>query len=132
MATHSYICIEQPNGDILGVYCHNDGYLSNNGNILFNYYQERSKVERLLSFGSMSSLGAEIDPNRPHDFYNRQYDVCYFYCRDRGETLHPAIILNGCNLDDIEYIYIYGLDNKWRYCFDLNDELILLTPENID
>ena len=52
------------------------------------------------------------------DIQNEQEDVCVFYGRDRGETGNEPQIVNRDQLDKdifIEYVYVYDLDNKWRY-----------------
>lgn len=80
MATRSLICIQKNNpdkhgvsdGDIVGVYCHWDGYPSNNGKILKDYYHTTERVEKLLSFGGMSFLGETVDTTE-------------FYTRDKNE-----------------------------------------------
>ena len=52
------------------------------------------------------------------DILNEQEDVCVFYGRDRGETGNKPQIVTRDQLDKdifIEYVYVFGLDNKWRY-----------------
>lgn len=121
MSTRSYICIEQKDGTYKGSYCHSDGYLTYNGAMLIDHYQDRDKVEKLISYGDMSSLCENVDPNpnKPHSFDDRQEDVTVFYGRDRGEKNTEARIikLEDINSPDswIEHCYIYGLDNKWKY-----------------
>lgn len=123
MSTRSYICKENEDGTFTGVYCHSDGYLSYNGAMLLDHYSEREKVEHLISLGDLSLLCEKIDPDpaKPHSFdYNdRQEDVTVAYGRDRGETGIEAkeVKLNEFDSDDswIEYIYVYGKDDKWRY-----------------
>ena len=64
------------------VYCHWDGYLSNNGKILQAHY-DSAKANHLVSLGDLSSLGTTI--GEKHDFDVRT-DCCTFYGRDRDET----------------------------------------------
>ncbi len=123
MSTRSYICKENQDGTYTGIYCHSDGYLTYNGAMLLDYYQDREKVEKLISLGDMSILNEKIepDPDKEHsfDFDKRQEDVCVFYGRDRGEKGTEPKIVDLKDIDGpdswIEYCYIYGLDNKWRY-----------------
>jgi len=122
MSTRSYICIETTKGQYDGIYCHSDGYLTHNGAMLLDHYQDRKKVEKLISLGNLSCLCQNVDPNPnlPHsfDYSNRQDDVCVFYGRDRGETnqeAHPVTLENLADDPWIEYVYIFGLDNTWRY-----------------
>ena len=59
MATRSAIGIRH--GDVIkGIYAHWDGYVECNGRILFENYRDSVKVNRLISLGDLSSLGAEI------------------------------------------------------------------------
>ena len=47
MATRSTIAIQLENGSINQVYCHWDGYLSNNGKILMEYYNNAEIIKYL-------------------------------------------------------------------------------------
>ncbi len=122
MSTRSYICIENEDKTISGVYCHSDGYLTYNGAMLLDHYSDRDKVKELVSLGDLSTLLPKLHPDKdkPHsfDYEERQEDVCVFYGRDRGETgVEPTIVeLDKLDKDIfIEYVYVFGLDNKWRY-----------------
>lgn len=55
MATRSVIAKLDDRG-IQAIYCHNDGYLSNNGKILDQHYQNEVKVDNLIAQGDASSL----------------------------------------------------------------------------
>lgn len=134
MSTNSYICIEKEKGVYEGVRCHWDGCLDYNGVILYEHYQDREKVEKLISLGDMSCLGENVDPNpnKPHSFNEPQDDVCVFYGRDRGEseTEPKEVKLEKLNDDFwIEYIYVYTLDNKWKYFETGNRKIKLLDLE---
>lgn len=84
MATRSAIGMEK-DGKILAIYCHWDGYLENNGEILHRHYRTTEKIFQLLSHGDLSSLGAEI--GEKHDFHTREHtNWCKYYGRDRGEV----------------------------------------------
>jgi len=97
MATRSTIALEFADGTVGQVYCHWDGYLSNNGKILLNHYMDPFKVRELVDLGDVSSLGEEIGVKHPFDnpgsygtpayeAYNEQYgNMTKFYGRDRGE-----------------------------------------------
>lgn len=125
MATRSTIAIMKEDGSIDSIYCHNDGYFSNNGFLLYMYYQDPELIKKMISLGSMSSLEKSIDPiSKTHHFDNRDTDVCVFYHRDRGEDLHIA---QADSLDEFirignyeSYIYIYQESKRaWYY---LNDD----------
>jgi hypothetical protein len=114
--------MEQPDGRVMQVYCHWDGYLDHNGKILQEHYQDNAKVLALMLLGSISSLRPEI--GQAHDFdarYNkgdaREHWVVA-YGRDRGESDVDAQVFK--NFEDYvanhqyeEYEYIYRTDGRW-------------------
>jgi hypothetical protein len=71
MGTRSSISLYK-DGIVKTIYCHWDGYLSNNGRILVTSYNTIERVEELLSFGDCSSLDEDLSK-------------CEFYGRDRKE-----------------------------------------------
>lgn len=90
MATRSTIAIELADGTVKQVYCHWDGYLDHNGQILINHYKDAAKVESLVALGSISSLRNNV--GEKHDFDQsdepREKQWTTAYHRDRGEDLH--------------------------------------------
>ncbi len=116
MSTRSFICKELPDGSYYGIYCHNNGGLKNNGAMLLENYIEPSKIEELLALGDLSSLGAQIeDTDNPDDLTNK----CCSYSRDFGEDYEhnkPRVVsLRNARMSDIKYMYVFGIDGKWRY-----------------
>ncbi len=116
MSTHARIGKLLHDGTIKHIYCHADGYIEGGvGETLVDNYTDVAKIDELLSLGNVSSLGASIHPKGEHTFENREYDVCVFYGRDRGQIEESEI----CSLDDlleqkfIEYFYIYDGRNWW-------------------
>ena len=99
MATRSTIALEFADGTVEQVYCHWDGYLAHNGQILLKHYSDPFKLQRLIDLGALSSLSTEIgvkhafdNPGRygtpEHEAYRKQHEhMCLFYARDRGEDL---------------------------------------------
>ncbi len=83
MGTRSTIAIQNADGTVSGIYCHWDGYLSHNGQILQDHYADEAKVRELIALGNISSLGAEI--GTAHDFDAAPDGECNAYGRDRGE-----------------------------------------------
>lgn len=123
MATRSTIAMEQPDGKILQVYCHWDGYIDNNGKILQQHYQDKAKVYALMLLGSISSLRKEI--GMAHDFdarYDRDDEKAQWtvaYGRDRGEKDVDANVYKDfadyvANHQYEEYEYVYRLDGQWH------------------
>lgn len=102
MATRSWIGIKEKD-KIEVVYCHNDGYPSNQEPLLKNNYKNKSYIQDLLLQGCMSSLGPDIEN-------------CVFYHRDIGEKLagNESCIFD--RLEDAEggcdYMYLFE-NNKW-------------------
>ncbi len=115
MATRSTIALEYADGTVGQVYCHWDGYLDNNGKILYNHYQDPFKLRELLDLGDISSLSSEI--GAAHDFDERGAGTT-FYMRDRGETGCGQKMFN-CYEDYVlnhqheEYEYILRKDGIW-------------------
>jgi hypothetical protein len=111
MATRSNIAYRTPEGRIVSVYCHWDGYVSCNGKILVENYTDMDKIVQLVSLGSISSLGEEIGEKQ--DFNDRSTckdEWTLAYHRDRGEDL----VVNTYDdipswIDDMEeYAYLWN------------------------
>lgn len=130
MGTRSTIALEFADGTIGQVYCHWDGYLSNNGKILLNHYMDPYKVRELIDNGDVSSLGEEIGVKHPFDApgrfndalymeYQAKYgNMCKFYKRDRDEEDVQARYFKDFadyekNHDYQEYEYILRTDGVW-------------------
>ncbi len=118
MATRSTIALEYADGTVDQIYCHWDGYLDNNGQLLYKHYQDPFKVQKLMDLGDLSSLHADI--GEAHDFDDRAAceDVCTFYGRDRGETGVGAKRFKDFedykkNHQYEEYEYILRTDGHW-------------------
>lgn len=120
MATRSFIALQEPNGSLEGVYCHWDGYLHGNGQILINHYRDPEKIKYLFSFGDISSLGTEVGD--PHDFLDRaDLSSTTFYGRDGGETqfdsrqfrTRKAMLKHAAALG-CEFVYLHQ-PNGWWY-----------------
>lgn len=59
MSTRCRIGIENEDGTIESIYCHNDGYPSYAGKLLYMHYNNREKINKLMQLGDMSCLGTE-------------------------------------------------------------------------
>lgn len=139
MATRSRIGMVNEDGTVSSIYCHWDGYPSNNGKILLENYKDRDKVKRLIDLGPISSLNAEVSPGdiyeskntdvkkaiklltdveliKKHSFESPMEGVTVAYHRDRGEDYNPPRINE--SLDDYfeddneEYGYLF-VDGEW-------------------
>ena len=95
MGTHSRIGVMH--GDkVKSIYCHWDGYLEHNGQVLEQYY-DSAKANNLVALGDMSTLRPQIGekhafsqfdlPAEEVEAYKElTRDWCTFYGRDRGEV----------------------------------------------
>ena len=97
MATRSTIALEFADGTIGQVYCHWDGYLSNNGKILFENYSNHFILRDLIDLGDLSSLRPtigtkhafsefDVKSEEVESFRKLTENMCTFYGRDRGEA----------------------------------------------
>ena len=115
MATRSNIGILNQDGTVDYIYCHFDGYLEYNGQILQEHYNTENRVKQLLSLGDLSVLGKNIGEKQ--SFENRVKDSCLAYGRDRGET---GVEARKCSYVDYtkeyfeEYIYLFTPGKGWQ------------------
>ena len=117
MATRSVIAKLDDKG-IQAIYCHNDGYLSNNGKILDQHYANEVKVDNLIAQGDCSSLKDTIEDTI---FYHRDKGDCYegvkaVNLKDETELLEHAF--EKCDAE-VVYMYAYG---SW-YVYDNSDKI---------
>jgi hypothetical protein len=128
--------MEQPDGRVMQVYCHWDGYLENNGEILQTHYTDRAKVLALMMLGSISSLREEI--GQAHSFDARYEDNdprekwTVAYGRDRGESDTEAKVFKDfedyvANHQYEEYEYCFRSDDQW-YVSPYGRDYELLEP----
>ena len=140
MSTRSNIAIKRKNGTVDSIYCHWDGYLSYNGKILLEHYQDVNKINKLIELGDISSLNKEVEPTKEHTYDNPQEGVTIAYKRDRGEDNADKRVWNSLteyfrNVDTlwIEYIYVYDEEKQAGFYTTTNDEhsLSKLTENNV-
>ena len=99
MSTRCFICKELHDGNYYGIYCHNNGGLKDNGAMLLENYTEPSKIDELLALGDLSFLGAQIDD----------------FGEDYEHNKPRLVSLRNTRKSDIKFMYVFGLDGKWRY-----------------
>ena len=73
MSTHSTIAKLDNDGIFRAVYCHSDGYLRHNGEILNKYYTDEDKVSDLIKQGDISVLNKIIGRKLPFNDYTLFY-----------------------------------------------------------
>ena len=75
MGTRSTIALEFADGTVEQVYCHWDGYLSNNGKILASHYMGPFKVKALVALGGFSSLRPTVEETAESAYTQRGEDL---------------------------------------------------------
>lgn len=116
MATRSTITIQLGENEFKQIYCHYDGYLSNNGRTLLDHYNSREEVTELIELGDLSILAENLAPKEGeiHTFDNYVEGVCLAYGRDRGEDNVEARFFTTMSDAQCEgYNYIFTLENDW-------------------
>ena len=110
MSTRSVIAIEDLDKQCRGIYCHFDGYVSNNGRLLVEHYNTPELAEALLALGNLSCLGERLapEPGEAHDYDNPVRDICIAYHRDRGEDYQPPKFWHDAN-----YLLSKASDSYW-------------------
>jgi hypothetical protein len=96
MGTRSTIALEFADGTVEQVYCHWDGYLAHNGQILLKHYSNPFILRDLIDLGDISSLKPTVGTKHAFSHFGtemdqKDYEALYgnmttFYGRDRGET----------------------------------------------
>ena len=122
MATRSRIGVMHGNV-VKHVYCHWDGYLAHNGQILQDHY-DSVKANNLVALGDVSSLRPEIGEKHDFDYYFNKdkytaeqlklYEDQWtmFYGRDRGEegtepNKFPNWKMFQLSMQQEEYDYVF-------------------------
>ena len=133
MSTRSRIGMVMDDGKVISIYCHWDGYVQNNGQILLKHYTDKEKVARLIALGDISALAEEIEPKDEfgpgrysdtkdkkvkHTFDTPQAGVVVAYARDRGEdpeTVKPRVdeSVDSFTKSDVEEWGYLFKDGKW-------------------
>lgn len=130
MGTRSNIGIINPDDSVDMVYCHWDGYPSNNGNILLKNWSDTEAVRNLLRMGDISSLGPVI--GEKHDFMKGREGQCTFYKRDRGESEVESRHYKNAAAAKVymqEYLYLWDTKTNVWYYSDNGADIVPLTPE---
>jgi hypothetical protein len=134
MGTRSTIALEYADGTVDQIYCHWDGYLEHNGQILQKHYSDPFVLRDLIDMGDMSSLGTQIGQAHPFSqfvsdteefkalpkaeqerikaeteaLYEHAKDqgYCTFYGRDRNES--------GCEAKRFKSYEEYVADHQYE------------------
>lgn len=134
MSTRSNIWMKNEDGTFTGIYCHWDGYLSHNGQILLNHYKDKEKVKKLIALGSISYLDENVECPKGHTFEHPIEGYVIAYHRDRGEDFLQYIAKDIKELFSTlhnNYNYFF-IDGKWFYTRYKDTDLIELTEKEIE
>jgi hypothetical protein len=150
MGTRSTIALEFADGTVEQVYCHWDGYLAHNGQILAKHYTDPFKLRDLIDLGDISSLGKEIGEKHAFSHFELRAEEVQaykeltenwttFYGRDRSENGTGAKKFKDfedykANHQYEEYEYILrNIDGKatWFVC-DHDEAYVELTQAIMD
>jgi hypothetical protein len=101
MSTRSTISIKTPEGKIRSIYCHWDGYLKHNGELLKTHYNNESAASNLIELGGISSLASTLE-------------TTVAYHRDRKEPLNITVVDDIKDIDSQDYNYLF-MGGKWFY-----------------
>jgi hypothetical protein len=119
MGTRSTIAIEFADGTVSQVYCHWDGYLSNNGQILAEHYMDPFKVKELLELGDFSSLRDSVEDTkegcysqRGEDCPARRYQHFDEYVTECQQEEYDYILRN-VNGVAVWFVRYYDTDGCW-------------------
>ena len=119
MATRSTIALEFADGSVSQVYCHWDGYLDNNGELLNKYYMDPFVVRDLIDLGDFSSLRETVEETaegayteRGEDKEVRRYANSdeYFDCCQQEEYDY---ILRQVDGTPVWFVRCYATNGVW-------------------
>lgn len=102
MSTNSLIAIENKDLSVESVYCHWDGYLSYNGNILHDHYDSVEKIRELIDGGNMSVLATTPAECEVYSTCGEEPAEKWACIRDLLDTVRY-----GDGYSGIEFVYIY-------------------------
>jgi len=111
MATRSIIAKLDDKG-IQAIYCHSDGYLSNNGKILDQHYQNEVKVDNLIIQGDCSSLKDTIEDTI---FYHRDKKESYSRVKAVNLNDEKQLLKHAFETCDAEYVYMFAYGAWYVY-----------------
>jgi hypothetical protein len=97
MGTRSTIAIEFADGSVSQVYCHWDGYLEHNGQILEQHYMDPFKVRELIELGDFSSLRETVAETAETAYSKREQERLSFVngiAVESGEFETPECLAN--------------------------------------
>ena len=111
MATRSIIAKLDETG-VQAIYCHNDGYLSNNGKKLDQHYADEVKVDNLIAQGDCSSLRDTIEDTT---YYHRDKKEPYSRVKAVNLNNEKALLKHAFERCDAEFVYMFAFGHWYVY-----------------
>ena len=119
MGTRSTIAIEFADNSVSQIYCHWDGYLSNNGELLQAHYRDPFVLRDLIDLGDFSSLRETVEETkegayseRGEDCSARRYmDVDEYFAECQQEEYD--YILRNVDGEATWFVRCYATDGVW-------------------
>jgi len=123
MGTRSNIAIKNDDGSYDLIYCHWDGYFSNNGVILLKNYQDEEAAKKLILGGDMSALGEGL---RETSYYSGR--------GDSWEEVKPTniIVEDEEKLCQQEFLYLWKEGKWWGFSVHDNEPIRELLVTLVD
>jgi len=98
MSTRSTIALEFADGSVSQVYCHFDGYLDNNGQLLSQNYMDPFVVRELIDLGDFSSLRESVEETRSSAYTQRGED------KEVRRYMNADEYFDCCQQEEYDYI----------------------------
>jgi hypothetical protein len=120
MGTRSTIALEFADGTVQQVYCHWDGYLAHNGQLLLKHYSDPFKLRDLIDLGGFSSLCDSVEETKQGAYTQRgeelsieKYkDIEDYYKNVSGEEYDYILSMNWKGKAQW-YVRHYGTQENW-------------------
>jgi hypothetical protein len=119
MGTRSTIALEFADGTVEQVYCHWDGYLENNGQILQQSYMDPFKLKELVALGGFSSLSETVEGTAETAYTQRGEELCVNKYKNADEYFAECqqeeydYILRNVGGVAVWFVRAYVTDGKW-------------------
>ena len=107
MSTRSNIAIQKPNGTILSIYVHSDGYPDGVGQGLIDNYKTYISAEKLFRYGDASYLGSTLkECSCYHRDWQRDLDKAHVHKNfESFKKFYSGDVF-------IEFVYLFK-DGQW-------------------
>ena len=137
MGTRSTIALEFADGTVEQVYCHWDGYLENNGQILAKHYMDPFKVKELVALGGFSSLSETVGETATTAYTGRGEDKCVNEYKNADEYFDLCqqeeydYILRNVNGVAVWFVRCYATDGVWTTMQEAEALIELMNKEGV-